>query len=170
MTLVWAETNRRYAASDLDFVLDLCSRAALAVENARLYQELENAVRVRDDFMSIAGHEVRTPLAAVQLNLQTIARVVDKDPVLNGHDRLKQRLNKALVNGERLERLVTEVLDVSRITAGRLTLELEELDLTALVESLVAGLTDQAARVGSEFGFLAGGLCRGPGTACGSSR
>ena len=61
---------------------------------------------------------------------------VDKDPVLNGHDRLKQRLNKALVNGERLERLVSEVLDVSRITAGRLSLELEELDLTALVAYL----------------------------------
>jgi signal transduction histidine kinase len=94
---------------------------------------------------------VRTPLAAVQLNLQTIARAVDKDPVLAAHDRLRQRLKKALVNGERLERLVAEVLDVSRITAGQLKLELEELDLTALVESLVASLSDQAARVGAEF-------------------
>jgi signal transduction histidine kinase len=151
MTLVWAETDRHYSEPDLEFVLDLCTRAALAVENARLYQELENAVRVRDDFMSIAGHEVRTPLAAVQLNLQTIARAVDKDPVLSTHERLRQRLKKALVNSERLERLVAEVLDVSRITAGQLKLELEELDLTALVEGLVASLSDQAARAGAEF-------------------
>jgi PAS domain S-box-containing protein len=151
MTLVWAESERRYSEADLDFVLDLCSRAALAVENARLYQELEKAVRVRDDFMSIAGHEVRTPLAAVQLNLQTIARAVDKDPVLSTHDRLRQRVHKAVANSERLERLVTEVLDVSRITAGQLKLELEQLDLTALVESVVATLSDQAARAGTEF-------------------
>lgn len=162
MTLVWAETDRRYSLSDLEFVLDLCSRAAFAVENRRLYQELEKAVRVRDDFMSIAGHEVRTPLAAVQLNLQTIVRAVDKDPVLGSHERLKQRLQKALANGERLERLVTEVLDVSRITAGRLRLEVEELDLTTLVADVVAGLSDQAARVGCEFRFRAGGPL--PGT------
>jgi signal transduction histidine kinase len=161
MTLVWAETDRRYSSSDLEFVLDLCSRAAFAVENRRLYQELEKAVRVRDDFMSIAGHEVRTPLAAVQLNLQTIVRAVDKDPVLGSHERLKQRLSKALVNGERLERLVSEVLDVSRITAGRLSLELEELDLTALVAEVVAGLADQAARAGSEIRFRSGGPLRG---------
>ena len=153
ITLVWAESDRRYTHDDLDFITDLCNRAALAVENAHLYQELEKAVRARDDFMSIAGMQVRTPLAALQLRLQTTLRGLSKEPPTPGNMRLRERLQKALESGERLERLVAELLDVSRVTAGRLTLELQDLDLIELVEGIVASLTEQAAKAESEIRF-----------------
>jgi len=56
ITLVDAESGRRYDAADLTLVEDLAARAALAVENARLYREARDAVRKRDDFLSVASH------------------------------------------------------------------------------------------------------------------
>ena len=150
-------TPGRYTPADLEFVGELCGRAALAIENASLYQELRKAVRVRDDFMSIAGHEVRTPLAALQLHLQTISRSAARDPVLQGHAKLRERIAKALDNGDRLERLVAELLDVSRVTANRLKLEVEDLDLTQLVDEVVGRLREQAERYDSHLVFRGGG-------------
>lgn len=151
MTLVWAESDRRYAGEDIALLTDLGRRAGLAIENARLYQDVQTAVRVRDDFMSIAGHELRTPLAALLLNLQSLERLVGKEDTAHADPRISTRLQKAHDNGTRLERLISELLDVSRITANRLQLELEPVDLAELVRGIAAGLFDHAVKVESEL-------------------
>jgi PAS domain S-box-containing protein len=153
MTLVWAESSRHYTSEDLAFVSDLCARAALSVENARMYQELEKAVRIRDDFLSIAGHEIRTPLTALELHLQTVLRASDKDPSTLT-PRLRERVRKALADGGRLERLVEELLDVSRITSSGLRLDPEDVDLSQILGDIVVRLRDQAEREGSELRLL----------------
>lgn len=150
VTLAWSETDRHYTGHDVDTVSLLCGRASLAIENARLYQELQHAVSVRDDFMSIAGHELRTPLAAMLLGLQSLERLLGREDVPS-IDGLRERVAKALRNGQRLGRLISELLDVARIRSGRMSLEPEELDLVELVRSTVTGLSDLAARTGAEL-------------------
>jgi PAS domain S-box-containing protein len=151
LTVAWSETDRHYSADDVNTVALLCGRASLAIENARLYDEVRHAVRVRDDFMSIAGHELRTPLAAMLLSLQSLDRLLGKPDDPPSLEALRDRVAKAERNGRRLERLISELLDVARIRSGRLTLEPEELDLAELVRTTVSGFSDLAARHGCEL-------------------
>src|SRR5262249_10117919 len=117
ITLCWAETPKRYGEADLRFMLDLAHRAAIAIENGRLYRQLKAAVQVRDDFVAVAGHELKTPLAALMMQLQTVDRMMRREAdVTKVHDRIA----KVTVSAERLDRLINQMLDVSRITSSRL--------------------------------------------------
>ncbi len=152
MALAWAQTGRRYRETDVAVVQDVCGRASLAMENARLYSELQHAVRARDDFMSVAVHELRTPLAAMQLTLQALDRLMAKRAGTEDYDPVpRERLAKAILNGERLGRLIAELLDVARLRSNRLQLDRETLDLGALVQTAVGGIGELATRSSSEL-------------------
>ena len=77
--LVSAESGRRFGTDDLALAEELASRAALATENARLYQDAREAVRVREDFLSVAGHELNTPLTSVRLQLDALTRAARRE-------------------------------------------------------------------------------------------
>ena len=62
---MWAESGHHYSKEDLPLLEDLGRRAGLAVDNARLYREAQNAIRLRDEFLSIASHELKTPLTSL---------------------------------------------------------------------------------------------------------
>ncbi|MDB4970183.1 MAG: two-component hybrid histidine kinase [Myxococcales bacterium] len=150
LSLIWAESGRRYSRDDLLVMEELGRRAGTAVDNARLYRESQAAIRLRDEFLSIAGHELKTPLAALQLQVNSLVRGAERGTLTQDLDRLKQRLLKTEAQGARLDRLITELLDVSRITASRLTLQTQELDLSQLVTEIVERFGDDFKRVGSE--------------------
>ena len=103
------------------------------------------AVRIRDDFLAIASHELRTPLAAMLLQLESLQRVVVKNPNVP----VSSRLAKVASSGRRLERLVEQLLDVTRITTGNLQLDPEPVDLTEVVRDVVARFTDASTKVHS---------------------
>jgi signal transduction histidine kinase len=124
-------------------MLDLAHRSALAIENAGLYQEARLAIEVRDEFLAVAGHELKTPLAALLLQLDGLTRMAGRD---ESDLRMMSRLEKAAQAGRRLNALITEMLDVTRITSGRLRLEPEPLNLDEVVREVVGGFRDQAAR------------------------
>jgi len=98
----------------------------------------EEAVLVRDDFLAMAGHELRTPLTGLLMQMQSVQRTMRNDPTAN----VAERLEKAIRNGLRLEKLISQLLDVSRIAAGRLSLEPESFDLAGLVKEVVARFSD----------------------------
>jgi signal transduction histidine kinase len=148
LSLVSAESGRRYDERDRALAEELARRAAIAVDNARLYREANDAIRLRDDFLSIAGHELKTPLAALLLQLGGLLRQLNKEPPLE-RAKVVERLGKATNHAGRLEALIDELLDVSRISSGRLKLERERLDLASLVEEIFARHTDDAARTGT---------------------
>src|SRR5262249_1319364 len=112
--------------------------AGLALENARLYRELKASIVARDDFLAVAGHELKTPLAAMLMQIQGLQRVAQKD----SDSKLSERLGKAASSGLRLQRLINQLLDVSRITAGRLHLEPEAIDLSDVTRDVVAQFVD----------------------------
>ncbi|XXF77647.1 CHASE domain-containing protein [Myxococcaceae bacterium GXIMD 01537] len=101
----------------------------------RLAREAQVAVRVRDDFLGVAAHELRTPLTALTLQLQLLRRLLGKEGPVD-----KARLERGLETSERqtgrLSRLVDSLLDISRLTRGKLELHLEELDLTEVVQEV----------------------------------
>lgn len=99
-------------------------------------QELESAVQARDAFLSAASHELRTPLTSLSLVVQALVR---QGRGASG-DALAQRLATMQRQVGRLARLVDELLDVSRIASGKLRLDLEEVELGALVREVVARL------------------------------
>ena len=113
-----------------------------------LAADLRNAVRTRDDFLSVAGHELRTPLAALQLQLEGLDRQIGKGALGAVPPLVSERLRRAVGQVGRLERLITELLDVARVTSGRLVLQPEELDLGALLREVSERVTEQASRAG----------------------
>ncbi|MDQ2978835.1 MAG: PAS domain S-box protein [Acidobacteriota bacterium] len=119
----------------------------IAIENARLYRDAQEAIRHRDDFLSIAGHELKTPLSTLSLEIHRLLAVArssrpsDAGPL--------HATEKAARSVQRLSRLVDQLLDVSRVGAGRLALEPEELDLSALCREVADRFADELARSGS---------------------
>ncbi|HZZ85047.1 MAG TPA: GAF domain-containing sensor histidine kinase [Anaeromyxobacteraceae bacterium] len=135
MVLLSYDPARRYGAPELAAAEDLAGRVAMSLDNARLYREAQEAVRVREEFLSVASHELRTPLSALRLNVQSVARGVARGAL----DRaaLMGRMKSAERQTDRLARLIEKLLDISRITSGKLVLQLEELDLAAVTGEAV---------------------------------
>ena len=132
-------SSRSYTVEDQSLLEELSDRASLAIGSARLHDDLKVAVRARDDFLAVASHELKTPLAATLLQLQSLQRAFQKD---SAPARLEERIDKAASSGIRLQRLVNELLDVSRITAGKLHLEPEPVNLSQVVSEVVAQFRD----------------------------
>jgi PAS domain S-box-containing protein len=128
------------------FILDLTDRknAELALERMRKEREagLEESIRARDDFLAVAGHELRTPLAALLMQLQSLQRTVQAGAQAQPPSRIGDRLDKVVGAAGRLRRLVDQLLDVSRLTAGGLRLEPERVDLSDVVNAIVARTTE----------------------------
>jgi len=137
LTLVTtARSGRHYDASDVRTAEELAERLAAARDNAALYKREQEAVRVRDDFLSIASHELRTPLTPLRLQVQILRRLLANGGAL-ARDKLSGSLDTLERQTERLSRLVSDLLDVSRITSGKLTLHRERLDLADLAREVV---------------------------------
>ena len=119
-------------------VAGLASQVAIAMDNARLFQQASESIRMRDEFLSISSHELRTPLTSLKLQIQMFARYLDQESDLAT---LKQKLQKTLTVSDqqlgRLNSLVEDLLDVSRISSGRLTLNLEAVDVPELVSEVI---------------------------------
>jgi PAS domain S-box-containing protein len=144
LTCAACDRGRGYAADDLALIEDLAHRAALAVDNARLHEETERAVRLRDEFLSVASHELKTPLTSLTLAVQGLERVLGgaRGGVGPSVDLSLRALEIAGRQANRLGQLVGALLDVTRIQAGRLTLTLETVDLGALVQEVTTRMAN----------------------------
>ena len=132
MAALQAESGRGFSASDCATIDELAHRAALALDNARLYElaeaarsEAERANRVKDEFLGILGHELRNPLAPIVMALRVMQL---KGDGVNAEER---RIIERQV--AHLSRLVDDLLDVSRIKQGKIQLRREAVDLRAVV-------------------------------------
>jgi signal transduction histidine kinase len=152
ITLVSAESGHRYSPSDLAVAEDLGRRAATAVDNARLYREAQEALRLREEFLSIASHELKTPLTALHLQVQVLKRAIATVPwETPGVERLLETLEAAQRQVKRLTKLINDLLDVSRIAGGRLELERSEVDLWTVVRDAAARFEEEVRSAGSEL-------------------
>lgn len=97
---------------------------------------LRNAVAVRDEFLSIASHELKTPLSVLGLQLQLMKRGIGANPGALPPERWDHTLSLALKQVNALSKLIEDLLDVSRIENGRLILHLGQVDLNQLVNEV----------------------------------
>jgi signal transduction histidine kinase len=114
-------------------------------ERREAFRALEEAVKVRDEFISIASHELTTPVAAVRLQLQVILRRLEQKPEEPIPD-LRARIEAAERNGERLARLIDKLLEISRFTSGRLDLRIGDCDLSEIARGSAERHRAAAAR------------------------
>ncbi|MDB4980128.1 MAG: Signal transduction histidine kinase CheA [Myxococcales bacterium] len=147
ITLASTDDARRFTDGERALARELASRAAIAIANARLYRATQNAVRLRDEFLSVASHELRTPLTSLILSLQALERRPwGAQPLASLID--TRRIAQSARQAERLDRLISDLLDVSRLEAGQLTLTRAPVNLGELAREVVARFEEDASRSG----------------------
>jgi PAS domain S-box-containing protein len=137
------EPGRRYGRSDAALLEELGGRAAMAIENARLYRNAEEALRARDEFLMIAAHEIRGPISAVHLAVQALMQKKLQPATSLRVFELIEREDR------RLSRFIDELLDLGRLRAAQLQLQLEDVDLASAVQDAVTRLRADLAASGS---------------------
>jgi PAS domain S-box-containing protein len=128
----------RYELADLACAQDLASRAAMAVENARAYDEARRANRLKDDFLATLSHELRTPLNAV-LGYTRMLRVDALAP-----EKRAPALATIEQNASSMRQLVEDVLDVSRIEAGKIRLNIQSIEPRTVLQAAIATIAPAA--------------------------
>ncbi|WNG55585.1 PAS domain-containing protein [Archangium gephyra] len=144
--------SRAYGPEEQRLAEDLARRAALAVDNARLYREAQRAVRLRDEFLSVASHELKTPLTPLNLKLTALSREIPRCCAGESHPESLQR-HVAMARRQlwKLSTLLNALFDVSRIAQGKLALEPENTDLGEVLGEVAAWFAPEAARMGSKL-------------------
>jgi signal transduction histidine kinase/CheY-like chemotaxis protein len=106
----------------------------------RARQEIEAAVRARDEFVSVAAHELKTPVTGIKGNAQLLALTLNRGKLTE--ERLHRYITSIVTASTRLANLTNDLLDVSRIQTGRLELDLATVDLAALIRDIVSRYRD----------------------------
>lgn len=135
ITIVAASPTRRFEPADVEVLQELARRAAIAIDNARLYANAQEAIRLRDEFLTVASHELRTPMTSLTLAIQGVLDLGEGECLKP--DMLSRSAHAAERQVQKLSRLIGELLDVTWIESGRLALELEEVELGALVREVL---------------------------------
>jgi PAS domain S-box-containing protein len=138
LTLATAESGRVYSDDDFRFAQDVAFRAALAVDNARAYEEAQMANRLKDEFLATLSHELRTPLNAIL----GYSRLLRSGMISAGkHEHALQIVER---NATALTQIVGDILDVSRIISGKIRLNVQPVDLPRVVSDAVETLLPAA--------------------------
>jgi PAS domain S-box-containing protein len=143
-----------FTVDDQRLLQDLADRAAFAIENARLFEAERTSRQLRDEFLSIAGHELRTPLSAMYLQIESLQQLQKKGTFVERPALLGERLDKALRYVRRLEQLIAQLLDVSQLVAGQLAIARESFDLPELAQEIVDRFVENAQRSGSTMQLI----------------
>jgi PAS domain S-box-containing protein len=140
--LVYAESGRRHRPEELTVALELARRTAVAIDNARLYHELEAANHAKDHFLATLSHELRTPLTPV---LAIASKLETEDPL---PQHVRSAFGMIRRNVELEARLIDDLLDLTRVARGKLELYSEALDLRQVIRQAIetCGENELAAR------------------------
>ncbi|RME51833.1 MAG: GAF domain-containing protein, partial [Caldilineae bacterium] len=133
-----------FAAEDRAFAMRLASHASLAIQNARLFEAVKAANQAKTEFMSVASHELKIPMTSIK----GYARMLEMIGGDNLSDQQKEFLKIITANTDRMDRLVSDLLDVSRIEAGRIKLEMENVSIKEVIEEVVRSVATQIADKG----------------------
>jgi PAS domain S-box-containing protein len=136
--------GRQYGAEDLALARELASRAALAIDHARLYHEARQLSRAKSEFMAVMSHELRTPLTAITTYAELLREGV-LGPIVETQE---QPLDLIHSNAMHLARLIDEVLTYTRTEAGRLEIGRERIEVGALTAELIEWVRPTATAKG----------------------
>jgi signal transduction histidine kinase len=118
-----------FTEEDRSVVELLAGHAAIAIENARLYDELQTVIRAREDLIAVVSHDLKNPLSAIAMREQLLERQEDR--------RLTEHAQSVRRSVATALRLIAGLLDMARLDAGQLQLDLADHDLVALVDDVI---------------------------------
>ncbi|HSK18640.1 MAG TPA: GAF domain-containing sensor histidine kinase [Longimicrobiales bacterium] len=147
ITLVSTERGRSFNDEELGLAEELGRRAAIALDNARLYRQAHEANRVKADFLAVMSHELRTPLNAIMGYTDLLDAGVSGD--LN--DRQHHQLDRIRASARHLLQLIEEILSFARMEAGAEEVQLEKVRADDLVRDVAAGIQPLAESKGLSF-------------------
>lgn len=137
MTLVAAESGRRYGPHELAMAQDLAVRAALAADNARLYREAQQSLLTRDEFLAATSHDLKNPIASIKASAQLLQRRLSRLGRLDP-EQLQLGLERIDTIATRAASQVDELLDIARLQMGSpLDLDSQPTDLVVLAREIV---------------------------------
>jgi len=145
--LVATRTDRSYGTEDLAFAHDLLDRAALSIENARLYEQAVEANAARTNFLAVMSHELRTPLTAVLGYADLLAEEID-GPLTEAQ---RHKLSRIRVSAKHLLELIDEILAFTRMESGTLVIDRSPVDLTAVARDAEGVIRPAAEAKGLDF-------------------
>lgn len=134
LTVVSTSAQRRYTRKDVAVVEDLAHRAAASIDNARLYEQAQDAIRTRENLLAIVSHDLKNPLANITLANESNERRVNEDPERFGTFRKEIEIIRR--GAARMNRLITDLLDLATVDAGQLSMEVQPVDLATLVQEI----------------------------------
>jgi PAS domain S-box-containing protein len=142
ITFISAESGRRYTESDVATAVELSRRAAVAVDNAQLFHEAQEANRLKDEFLATLSHELRTPLNAI-VGWTHLLRTGDLEPAT------RARAIETIDRNARIQtQLISDILDVSRIVSGKLRLDVASIDVATVVLAAIDSVIPTAEAKG----------------------
>jgi signal transduction histidine kinase len=145
MTVALGPTGRTHDAADLALAIDLAARAAIALDNARLYQNIQQEDARKNEFLAMLAHELRNPLAPIRNAVQVLKLTGTPDPMAaQARDMIDRQVTH-------MARLVDDLLDMSRLARGKIYLRKERLDLARLVRDTIADYRSLLAEAGLEL-------------------
>jgi PAS domain S-box-containing protein len=136
ITLVNAESKRRFSQTDFVMIKELGSRISLAIDNARLYKEAQDAIAVRDEFISVASHELKTPVTSLKVYTQVLTQQARE----KGDITLEKYLFKMDDQINKLTKLIHDLLDISKIEIGKLSYSKSYFSIDSIVRDIVEDL------------------------------
>jgi hypothetical protein len=140
LVFISSTPDRLYGPADLPFAEAIAERAALAIENGRLYQQAVHATELRDEVLGIVAHDLRNPLSSILLQSQLL-RPPDAGPDRRSH-RPAEVIQRA---AKRMNRLIRDLLDVSTMEAGRFAIEHARISPSELLAEFVEAQRPMAA-------------------------
>lgn len=136
LTLGREHPNQQYGQSDLVMAKNMALRIALALENARLYHDAQDAIRERETMLSLASHELKNPLSSLLGYASLLERRLAPGNVVT--EREQRQLRTITSQGQRLAKMLDVMLDVARIDQGQLRIQPAPVDLHALVSRIIS--------------------------------
>lgn len=133
ITFVTTETKRHYTKVDLSMVEEIANRASVALENAGFYKASQDAVNLRDNFISVASHELKTPITSVKI----FTEVMQQHSKQIGDKKALEHLTKMNKQLDKLTELIYNMLNISKIQAGRLEFNQKLFDFDGMVYEIV---------------------------------
>jgi len=145
-TLAIGDSTRRYHQSDLAMAEDLISRAAITVDNARLYKEAQEANRIKDEFLATVSHELRTPLTSILgwARMLRSGKIGDEATSIRALEAIER-------NAKSQSQLIDDLLDVSRIITGKFLMDVLPVDLKRVLENALDSIGPLAEEKHLEF-------------------
>jgi signal transduction histidine kinase/CheY-like chemotaxis protein len=143
ITFTASTQRRRYDSSDLKMAEDLAQRAAMAIDNARLYLEMREAVRTREDLLGVVSHDLRNPLTGLLMRCTLLLETLPNDGV---GQQVRPDIEAMSRSAHRMQRMLSDLMDFASIQAGHLAVERRPHLLSDLLREATDSLNVLAGR------------------------